>query len=260
MPDVIHGSLYDFPQYYDILFGADWKSEYDFLLGCFERFSERRVRRVFEPACGTGRLLVRLARAGFVVAGNDLNPKAVAYCNARLQRQGFRPTVTVGDMSDFRVRRPFDAAFNLINTVRHLPSEAAMESHLQCLARALAPGGLYLLGLHLTPTKGSRVDDERWTGRRGRVQVDSYMWTKELDLQSRNERLGIRFDVQTPTRRFRIEDEMNYRTYTAEQFRALLGRVPELQVVETYDFLYEFAEPITVGPTTEDVVYVLRRL
>jgi hypothetical protein len=163
-------------------------------------------------------------------------------------------------MSDFRVRRPFDAAFNLINTVRHLPSEAAMESHLQCLARALAPGGLYLLGLHLTPTEGSRVDDERWTGRRGRVQVDSYMWTKELDLQSRNERLGIRFDVRTPTRRFRIEDEMNYRTYTAEQFRALLGRVPELQVVETYDFLYEFAEPITVGPTTEDVVYVLRRL
>jgi len=259
MPPVIQANLYDYPEYYDILFGADWKDEYKFLLGCFERYAQRRVRSVFEPACGTGRLLVRLARDGFRVSGNDLNEKAVDYCNDRLKRLGLSGAATVGDMSDFTLPRPVDAAFNLINTVRHLPTEQSIESHLCCVRNALAPGGIYLLGLHLTPTEGPRIEGERWEAARGRVKVNSYMWTKELDLKKRNERLGIWFDIRTPTKVFRIEDEMNYRTYTATQMRNLLRRIEGMEVVETYDFLYEFDEPIEVDPTTEDVVYVLRR-
>jgi len=260
MPETIRGSLYDFPQYYDILFGADWKDEYRFLVGCFHRFAERRVRRVFEPACGTGRLLVKLAKAGYRVSGNDLNEKAVAYCNNRLARAGFKPTIRVGDMSDFKLSRPVDAAFNLINTVRHLPTEAAVESHLGCVHDALATGGIYILGLHLTPTRGPRIDDESWSGARGPVKVTSYMWSKEVDLKGRNERLGIRFDIRTPTKRFQIEDEMNYRTYTVAQMNSLIARVPGFEVVGTYDFLYRFDEPIAVGPSTQDVVYLFRKI
>ena len=47
------------------------------------------MRRLFEPGCGTGRLLVKLAQAGYEVAGNDLNPKAVDYCNARARAPRF---------------------------------------------------------------------------------------------------------------------------------------------------------------------------
>jgi SAM-dependent methyltransferase len=259
MPEVIYGNLYDFPEYYDLLFGADWKAEIRFLIGCFERYARRPVKTVFEPACGTGRLLDKLARRGFRVSGNDLNPKAVAYCNRRLRRLGFPETVEVGDMSDFRLKRPVHAAFNLINTVRHLPSEQAMQAHLHCMADALVAGGLYLLGLHLTPTDGPRMDGESWTARRGRVTVESRMWTKELDLKGRNERLGIAFDVTTPTKTFRIEDEMNYRTYTQRQMNRLLADVARFDVVETFDFLYQLDEPIEVDETSEDVVYVLRK-
>ena len=35
--DVVTGSLYDYPKYYDLLFGSDWKAEFDFLEGCFAR-------------------------------------------------------------------------------------------------------------------------------------------------------------------------------------------------------------------------------
>jgi hypothetical protein len=64
MPDVVHGSLYDYPKYYDLLFGSDWKAEFDFLRACFEKYAGCRVRRVFEPACGTGRLLVEVDDQG----------------------------------------------------------------------------------------------------------------------------------------------------------------------------------------------------
>jgi SAM-dependent methyltransferase len=92
MPEILSGGLYDYPAYYDLVYGSDWKAEFDFLVACFEKHALRgAVQRVFEPACGTGRLLYRLARAGYEAAGLDLNPKAVEYCKRRLERLGARP-------------------------------------------------------------------------------------------------------------------------------------------------------------------------
>ena len=172
----IHASLYDYPKYYDLLFGSDWKAEFDFLGACFEQHARRPVRRLFEPACGTGRLMVKFASAGYEVSGNDLNSKAVAYCNARLQRLGFPPSASVGDMADFRLRRKVDAAFSTINSFRHLATERAAEDHLRCVAGALGKGGLYVLGFHLTPTREPTCDEESWSARRGNLAVCSRMW------------------------------------------------------------------------------------
>ena len=257
--EVIRGDIYDYPKYYDALFGSDWKAEYDFLLACFERHALRRVRRLFEPACGTGRLLAKFARAGYEVSGNDLNPNAVEYCNARLVRHGFSPTAVVGDMADFRLKRRQDAAFNTINSFRHLGSEREAQSHLECVARALAKGGVYVLGLHLTPTRRPKCERETWSARRGHLSILSRMWSVQLDRRRRRERVAFTFDVYTPTRQFRLADEFVFRTYTAAQFRRLLARVAHLELVETYDFAYDVDQPIRVTAETEDVVFVLRR-
>ncbi|MBN1911124.1 MAG: class I SAM-dependent methyltransferase [Pirellulales bacterium] len=257
--EIIRGSLYDYPKYYDLLFGSDWKTEFDFIQGCFGLHARRPVRRLFEPACGTGRLLIKLAQASYEVAGNDLNPKAVAFCNARLARHGFPESAVVGDMADFRLRRKVDAAFNLINSFRHLSSEKAAESHLRCVADALAKGGLYLLGLHLTPIGPSECDQESWTAQQGRVSVVSQMQSIETDLRRRVERLSMTVDVHTPTRQFRLADEMRFRTYRVPQIRRLLGRIESLELVETYDFGYELNYPICLTDETEDVIFVLRK-
>jgi len=257
--EVLHASFYDYPKYYDLLFGADWKAEFDFLQRCFECHARRPVRRLFEPACGTGRLLYRFARAGYEVAGNDLNPHAVEYCNARLKRHGYEPSAVVGDMADFRLRRKADAAFSTINSFRHLPSEAAAERHLRSMAAALARGGLYVLGLHLTPDGRPQCQEESWSARRGHLAVNSHMWSIELDRRRRRERVGMAVDVYTPRRQFRLLEEMNFRTYTHDQFRRLLRRVDAFEVAGTYDFAYDVDRPVRVDRQTEDVVYVLRR-
>jgi SAM-dependent methyltransferase len=204
-------------------------------------------------------LLAHLAKQGERVGGIDLNPKAVEFCNARLAKIGTRDRAWVADMSDFETSDRYDVAFNTINSFRHLDSERAATAHLRCIADGLAAGGLYVLGIHLTPTEGERMETEAWVARRGNLQINSYMWSKELDLENRNERLGMTLDVYTPSSHQRIVDEMNYRTYTAGQFDALLRKVPQLEVAAVHDFCYEIDVPIEVRPTTEDVVYVLRK-
>ncbi len=259
MTEIIDGHLYDYPKYYDLVYGSDWKAEFQFLQSCFAKFCTRPVKRLFEPACGTGRLLIRLAEAGYEVQGNDLNLVAVEFCNARFQRRSFSSPAVVGDMAEFRLGRKVDAAFNMINSFRHLPDEAAAENHLRCVARALVKGGVYLLGLHLTPTGCDRVDEEEWAARRGNLAVISSMWSAGIDMRRRNERVGMTFDIYTPTRHQRIVDEMNYRTYTAPQMKRLLKKVGEFEVVEMFDFTYDMNQPIRIDDRTEDVVFVLRR-
>ena len=259
VPTQIRADLYDYPKYYDVIFAADWRAELKFLVACFQKHATRKVKRVFEPACGTGRLLTKLHEVGLEVAGNDLNPRAVGYCNARFRRRGWKEPAIVGDMSAFTVKKPYDAGFNMINSFRHLPTEESARKHLECMAAAIAPGGLYILGLHLTPLGTPVVDEERWTARRGTLSVSSRMWTIQLDRQNRNEHLGMTFDVRMPTRRLFLEDEMHYRIYTASQMAALVKTVPAWEIVATYDFGYDIASPITVTDKSEDTVFVFRR-
>lgn len=259
MPETLAGNLYDFPQYYDLVYGSDWKAEFDFLTACFEKHADGPVHRLLEPACGTGRLLYRLAQADYEASGFDLNPRAVDYCNERLERHGYQPTAWVADMSDFSVEAPVDAAFNTINSFRHLSSEAEAVSHLRSVAAALRPGGIYVLGLHLTPIEGEPVSEESWPARRGNLAVLSRMWTEQRDLRRRVERVGMSFDVYTPTRQFRIVDQINFRTYTARQMKRLLGEAPELTLTSVYDFGYDIRTPVEIGPASEDVVLILKK-
>lgn len=255
----IKASIYDFPTYYDLVFGSDTAAELRFIQACFERFVDGKVRRAFEPACGTGRLMYRLAQKGFTVGGIDLNEKAIEYCNQRLKRLKLKGKALVGDMCDFEVDKPFDAAFNTINSFRHLPSEEAAINHLNCMAQIVRPGGIYVLGLHLTPTRGETTDEESWSARRGQLAINTYMWPVEKRPKERLERFGIRFDVYKPTESFRIADVLELRSYTHKQFLKLLDAVSNWESVEFFDFGYEVDEPIRLGPSTEDVVVILRR-
>ncbi|MEX2174350.1 MAG: class I SAM-dependent methyltransferase [Pirellulaceae bacterium] len=252
-------NLYDYPRYYDLVFGSDWKAETDFLQAVFDTHLKRQVRRLFEPACGTGRLLFRLAKAGYEVSGLDLNPRAVDFCNQRLVRHGLPASVFVGDMSDFRLPAKIDAAFNTINSFRHLLSERAARSHLQCVAAALRRGGVYVLGLHLTPTEGTPLDEERWSARRGHLGINTHLQTFDLDLEDRTERCRMTMDVYTPTRRFQIIDELVFRTYTAQQLKRLLAGVPELELAATYDFQYRLDSPTEIEADTQDIVLILKK-
>ncbi len=255
----VNESIYDHPKYYDLVFGADCAAEMKFIRQCNAQFMGDRARRMFEPACGTGRLLFRLAKQGFDVGGVDLNPKAIEFCNARLSKHGFAPSTFVGDMASFQVKRKWDLAFNTINSFRHLSSEKAARAHLQCMAGAIRKGGLYLLGLHLRPTEAAPSETESWSARRGNLCVNTHMWTLERDVPGRVERFGIRFDVYTPLRQFRITDCLVLRSYTDNQLRRLIKTAGGWEVEATYDFTYDIDTPIDVDPTCEDVIYLLRR-
>lgn len=257
--ETIAGHLYDYPKYYDLIFGSDWAAEFKFLKACFAKYGKGSVKRLFEPGCGTGRLVIQFAKAGYEISGLDLNEKAIKYCNTRLKRFGYPESTFVGDMADFKLKKKVDAAYNMINTFRHLETEKAEQAHFRCVADALNRGGLYVLGLHLTPKAPQQCTRETWASTRGNLSVVSNLWTIGTDLKKRQERIGVTYDVYTPTKQFRVTDETMFRTYTREQMFDLLATEPRLRLLEMYDFRYDINSPIDVTDNTEDILFVLQR-
>lgn len=260
----IAGNLYDYPSYYDVIFGADWQREIKLLRFCFEHHTDLNVQQIFEPACGTGRLLIQLAKSNFEVAGLDLNPRAVKYCNQRFKRSGRIDATVCGDMTDFclsdlTLQKPMQAAFNPINSIRHLLSEAQMQSHWQRMADVIEPGGLYIVGLHLSPEVGPPCDAETWTASRGQLTVCSHLQTTDLDLTARIERVAMSYDVTTPSQRLRIDGELVFRTYSLSQFTQSFEHSGNWKLCTAYDFTYDISQPISLTEASEDVVFVLQR-
>ncbi len=257
--ETVTESIYDNPRYYDLVFGTDCAAELRFLCEVNHQFLNGKAKRLFEPACGTGRLLYGLAKREFDVEGIDLNEKAVDFSNARFKRHGLEPTAFVADMAAFKPKRKWDLAFNTINSFRHLTDRLSATAHLQCMAQYTRKGGLYLIGLHLSPTTAEPQDEESWSARRGHLSVLTHMWTVERNPRKRMERFGIQFDIYTPTKIFRIEDELHMRSYTPKQFRKLVDDAGGWEIIETYDFTYDIDRPIVVDSSTEDVVYILKK-
>ncbi|MFG0287941.1 MAG: class I SAM-dependent methyltransferase [Rhodopirellula sp. JB044] len=269
---VIEESIYDHPKYYDLVFGADVAAETKYILDCQHVFGTGEPGWFFEPACGTGRLMYALARKGHDVCGLDLNSKAVAFCNDRFRRKGYPETAICADMCEFsradfkgifpqsrKKAGPVAVAFNTINSFRHVGSEKDARAHLECMADVVRPGGLYLLGVHLTPTSVPPSETESWSARRGHLAINTHMWTVDRDKKKRLERFGIRFDVHTPSDSFRINDELRLRSYTPLQMQRLIDHGGKWECIATHDFGYEVDNPIEVDSSTEDVVYVLQR-
>jgi len=259
----ITGSIYDYPNLYDVLFSDLCRSEIKFLTAAFERFCGKKGPiSLFEAACGSGRLLYHLAKLGFDVAGIDLNPHAAAFCNRRLRRHGLRESAHVGNMASFSLAdlsrtKKFDAAFNFVSSFLHLTTESDALQHLQAVADVLKPKGIYFLGLHLKPSGKQYCLQEWWSLRRGLLAVKSCLKSLSQDTKKRIEMIEFSIEARTPKKHYCVVDRFPLRIYTAKQLSELLKAADRFDILATYSFDYDISRPINVTAQTEDVVYVL---
>jgi len=250
---------YDFPHYYDLAFRSETKREVDFIEAVFRKHCSFRIRRLLEPACGSGRLVCAMAARGYHVTGLDLCGPALDYLRRRLSRRGLKASLLQADMADFRLPAPVEAAFCTFNSFRHLLTEREAEAHLRCVARALRPGGLYILGFHLMPRDATDSCVERWTARHGRLHLTVTLRVVDTDWRRRIERVRVNLLARTPTAQRRLRSDFPLRLYRADQFRRLLAKVPELQLREVYDFWYDIDDPVTFNDELADAVFILQK-
>lgn len=165
--------LYSMPLAYEVL---HWKGTAKEVRGL------ARISRTFthgkadprgtwlEPACGTGRYLRAAAtlKCAQRCLGVDLSDELMAFGRESTDaKHKTRVRLLKGDMTRLEaVIRPnsVDFAFNLINTIRHVRSDAAMLKHLKGVRQCLRSGGVYVVGLSLSWYGVESPTEDVWQG------------------------------------------------------------------------------------------------
>ncbi len=182
------------------------------------------------------------------------------YARSRLRRYGLRAPLHKCELDEFDFRHSFDLAHCLVSTFKYVRSERSARSHLQCVANSLKRGGVYVLGFHLSQYGSVSKIRERWVATREGTTVtcNSQFWPPVAS--RRTERVRTRLTVEERGSIRRMETNWLFRTYDAAQVVRLLGSVPALEHVATYDFTYNAGKPRDLSDDQLDVILILRRI
>jgi SAM-dependent methyltransferase len=105
---------------------------------------------ILELGCGTGRVLLHLAREGFEVTGVDSSPEMIARARRRIALQktiGDRIQIVEGDFSRLALGKTFPLILLPYNTFAHLTAEPGLSATLGVISSHLAHGGEFFLVL-----------------------------------------------------------------------------------------------------------------
>jgi len=135
------------------LYEDEWSADiYDYEVQSLEdlpfwqSLAESAEGPMLELACGTGRLVLPLARAGLSVTGLDASPFMLAVAKRKLAQENdevrARCRFIEGGMSDFTLDERFGLIYIPARSFQILLTYDEQRSCLECCAQHLRPGGL----------------------------------------------------------------------------------------------------------------------
>jgi SAM-dependent methyltransferase len=181
-------------------FDADYA---DFVedLALVEAYAQRTGGPLLELGCGTGRLLVPLAGAGYDVTGVDVSSEMLHIARAKADAGGAgnRVTLVAGDYAFAPLAGVYRLAFVMMNTFLHLTTQAEQLRALRHWREHLLPAGLLLIDVfnpdvaQLASLDGRVEWDKTWTDRRTGTTVMKFL-TRTVDLAEQLIHVNLIYD------------------------------------------------------------------
>lgn len=247
----------------DATYDVDWEfydpfyadvDDVDFYTGLARRFGGP----VLDAMCGSGRVLVPLARAGFEVVGIDSNERMLALARRKLAGEPAevrqRATIVQADVRHFDLGRRFNTVIVAFSSINHLLDPGDQDMAMGCLKRHIAEEGALAVASfnpHLDKLGTERIDKEVELG-----NGDFLSRYSKLTVSPDGGRLHLhyRWELERDGRPLsETESDFDLRLLKPNQLKALLEGAG-LEVVERYGGYR--GEPL--DPGGDIIVFVAR--
>lgn len=125
----------------------------------YEQFAARCGSPILEIGCGTGRVLLPLARQGYHITGVDASAEMLERARAKIAAAelGERVTLVQQEMRELELEERFHMAFAALNSFAHLHTIDDQLAALAHIRQHLNPGGLLILDM-FNPDLGRLLD------------------------------------------------------------------------------------------------------
>ena len=225
-------SIYDYPLYYDILFGWDRDEEAAFYASAFTRHGLKPNGGILEVCSGTGQIGLRLARKGWHVTALDIRREMLQFMEDAAAEQDLSIITLHGDMRNFSSHL-FDGAYCPLNSFRLLEHYDEMIAHLQSVSANLREEGIYVLDMYFSPPE--RVDEEMdsWSMKRDGIEVTSFGDRIVVEDKPGNKALTLDFGGAL-------------RRYSFAEFMEIIGRSAGFNIASCHPIHRETRDGISI--------------
>ncbi len=134
------GDLYRDGRHYDGQ-TAGYVRDIPFFLGQVREYGDP----VLELACGTGRITIPIAGAGFRVVGLDASPAMLAQGRKKAEASGATVEWVLADCRDFTMPKRFAYIFIPFNSITHLHDLKSLQACLGCVREHLHEHGRFVI-------------------------------------------------------------------------------------------------------------------
>jgi cyclopropane fatty-acyl-phospholipid synthase-like methyltransferase len=124
-------------------------ARFDEDIDLYLNFAELRGGPLLELACGSGRLLLPLAQAGYEVTGVDTSARMLELARQRLEAAevAARCTLVQQDMRDLQSGKKFHLAFIALGSFGHVCARKTQREALHAIRSHLTSGGTFILDI-----------------------------------------------------------------------------------------------------------------
>ena len=238
------------PGWYDGFFEAEWldylalghpaqtRQQVEFIV---DKLALEPGSAILDLACGRGRVAVELARQGFDVTGLDLSPRSLELAREAAQDAGVEIEFVRRDMRELQAEEAFDAVINVFSSFGYFEREDDDRLALDRVARALVPGGRFVIDTINPMALARRFQERDW-----RQFDDGTVMLQQRSYDHLSGRIGATWTfVRTDGSRSELRHSL--RAYTAAELVTLL----ELAGLHLHDAWGGFqGAPLGEGPRT----------
>ncbi len=208
---------------YDVLMrDVDYDAWAGYVLGLLREYGVTEGASVFDCACGTGALTLRLAQAGYRAVGFDCAEAMLERAQRNARAAGLRIPFVCQDMRRLSTHHPAEAVTCACDGVNYLTSVADAEAFFHSAYAALMDNGLLLFDVSsaykLECVLGGQTYGED-------LPECAYLWRNVFDPQSRLLEMDLTFFLPDAEGRYlRLAERHVQRAHSVRELNNALAR------------------------------------
>jgi len=233
------GSIEDYPDYYDVIFGTPRfePGQFNVVTECEfldELFCQYSVKSVIELACGPAYHAVQLAKMGYEAAGLDLSVVMLKYAEKRALKAGVSLTWYHQDMRIFRLQTQYNAAICVLDSLRLLTTKKEILSHLESVSSCLTDGGIFITEWsHPRDWLEKKTVEDSWREEKDSITIEAKVSSEVTDFEKQLTTDTLEYTIKDGEKEFKIIDEDIKRLILPQEF-LLLVSMSEFELLSFY--------------------------
>lgn len=198
-----------------------------------------KPRKILDLGCGTGSILLPLAKQGLDCMGVDLSAEMLAEAEHKARKEGLSVRLACQDMTELELGEEFDCILSLCDSLNYLTEDGQLAAAFARIAQHLKKDGIFLFDMN-TEYKFREILGQNIFA--SAEEDAAYIWENDYDAEEKINEYYVSFFIEQENGLYARIEEFHYeRAYSIEEVRAAL-EASGLGLLSVSDG-YRFAPP-----------------